>query len=70
MQGFQSVNEYLNNLMADINDPSYFQKSISPFVYVQINPHANDSHIEKFLNSPACHHRPYACQFKMKFEQF
>ena len=56
--------------MTDINDPSYFQKLISPFAYVQIDPHANDSHIEKFLNSPTCHHHHYACQSKMKFEQF
>ena len=37
---------------------------------MQIDPYANDSYIEKFLNSPACHHCPYACQSKMKFEQF
>ena len=70
LQGFQFVNEYLNNLMADINDPSYFLKSTSPLAYVQIDPYANGSHIEKFLNSPACHHCPYACQSKIKFEQF
>ena len=37
---------------------------------MQIDPYANDSHIEKFLNSPVCHHCPYACQSKMNFEQF
>ena len=30
----------------------------------------NDSNIEDFLKSPACHHQPYSCQAKMKFEQF
>ena len=70
LQGFQSVNEYLNNLMTDINNPSYFQRLVTPFAYVQIDPHIIDSHIERFFNSPACHHRPYACQSKMKFEQF
>ena len=70
LQGFQSVNEYLNNLITDLNNPSYFQRLVTPFVYLQINPYANDSHIEKFMNSPACHHCPYACQSKMKFEQF
>ena len=69
-QRFQFVNEYLSNFMADINNPSYFQKFISPFEYVQIIPSGNDSHIEKFLASPACNHRPYACQSKMKLEQF
>ena len=70
LQGFQSVNEYLNNLMTDINNPSYFQRLVTPFVYMKIDPYANDSLIEKFLNSPACHHHPYACQSKMKFEEF
>ena len=41
-----------------------------PFVYVQIDPTINNSHIEKFLQSPACHHHPYTCQAKMKFEKF
>ena len=27
-------------------------------------------HIEDFLNFPACHHCPYSCQAKMKFEKF
>ena len=70
LQGFQSVNEYLNNLITDINNPSYFRRLVTPFGYVQIDPYANDSHIKKFLNSPTCHHCPYACQSKMKFEKF
>ena len=52
LRGFQSVNEYLNNLITDINDPTYFQKLISPFDDVQITPLSNDTHIRKFLNSP------------------
>ena len=32
LQGFQSVDEYLSDLMTDINDPTYFQKLISPFI--------------------------------------
>ena len=70
LQGFQSVNEYLSDLMADINDPTYFQKLISPFGDVQITPLSNDTHIKKFLNSPACNFCPYACQSKMKLEQY
>ena len=62
LQGFQSVNEYLSNLMADINDPTYFQKLFSPL--------SNDTHIKKFLNSPTCSFHPYACELKMKPEQY
>ena len=70
LQGFQSVAEYLSDLMADINDPTYFQRLISPFSDVQVTPLSNDTHIKKFLNSPACSFCPYACQAKMKFEQY
>ena len=68
LQGFQSVNKYLNDLWTDINNPSYFWQLFIPFAYVLIDPTLNDSHIENFLTSPACHHHPYACQVKMKFE--
>ena len=60
LQGFQSVNKYLNDLWTDINNPSYFWQLFIPFAYVQIDPTANDSHIENFLKSPTCHHCPYA----------
>ena len=64
------MNDYLNNLITDINDPTYFQRLILPFVDVQITPLSNNTHIRKFLNSPACSFCPYACQSKMKFEQY
>ena len=70
LQGFQSVDRYLKDLLADINDPTYFQKLITPFHDVQVTPLTNDSKIIKFLNSPACSFCPYACQAKMKFEQY
>ena len=70
LQGFQSVDEYLSDLMADINDCTYFQRLISPFSDVQVTSLSNDTHIKKFLNSPACIFCPYACQSKMKFEQY
>ena len=44
LQGFQSVNEYLNNLMTDMNNASYYQRLVTPFAYVKIDPYANDSH--------------------------
>ena len=69
-QGFQSVNKYLNDLWTDINNSSHFWQLFILFALVIIDPTINDSCIENFLKSPACHHRPYAFQAKMKFEQF
>ena len=70
LRGFQSMNEYLKDLIEDINNPTYFQRLVSPFDNVQITPLSNDMVIWKFLNSPACEVHPYACQSKMKLEQF
>ena len=70
LQGFQSVNKYLNDLWMDIDNPSYFWHLFIPFVHVLIDPTINDSHIENFLKSPTCHHCPYACQMKIEFECF
>ena len=70
LQGFQSVNEYLNDLIRDIDNPTYFQRLTSLFDDVQITPLSNETAIWKFLNSPACKVHPYACQSKMKFEQY
>ena len=68
LQGFQSVSNYLDNLWTDVNNPSYFWHSFIPFAHVLIDPTINDSHIEDLLKSLACHHCPYSCQVKMKFE--
>ena len=70
LQGFQSVDTYIKDLMTDIANPTYFRKLISPFHDVQITPCTNESNIIKFLNSPRCTYCPYACQSKMKFEQY
>ena len=69
LRGFQSVNEYLKDLIRDINNPTYFQKIVSPFNHFQITPLSNNTIIWQFLNSPACKVNPYACQSKMKLEQ-
>ena len=68
LHGFQSVSNYLDDLWTDVNNPSYFWHLFIPFACVLIDPTINDSHIEDFLKSPACHHHPYSCQAKMKFE--
>ena len=70
LKGFQSVNEYLKDLIKDINNPTYFQKIVSPFNNFQITPLSNETVIWKFLNFPACKVNPYACQSKMKLEQY
>ena len=61
LQGFQSVNRYLNDLWTDVNNPAHFQQLFLSFGCVVIDPTINDSHIEKFLKSPACNQHPYAC---------
>ena len=56
--------------MTDINDPTYYQRLISPFRDVQITPLSNNTCIMKFLSSPECNFCPFARQAKMKFEQY
>ena len=70
LQGFQSVDKYIKDLMTDINDLTYFQKLITPFHDVQVTPLSTDDTIRKFLISSACHSNPHACQAKLKFEQY
>ena len=54
----------------DIDNPAYFHRLVSLFNNVQITPPSNEMAIWKFLNSPACKVHPYACQSKMKLEQY
>ena len=70
LRGFQSVDKYLKDLILDIDNPTYFQRLVSPFDNVQITPLSNETAIWKFLNSPACKVHPYACQSKMNLEQY
>ena len=70
LQGFQSVDNYINDLITDINNPTYFQKLIAPFCDIQVTPLSTHDTIRTFLTSPACHSHPHACQAKMKFEQY
>ena len=68
--GFQSVNNYLDNLWTDIQDPYYFWYLFVPIAHIIINPTINNSHIENFLKSRACAQCPYSCQAKIQFEKF
>ena len=70
LQGFQSVDNYIKDIMVDINNPTYFQRLISPFHGILITPLPNETNIIKFLKSPHCSLCPFACCSKMKFEQY
>ena len=70
LRGFQSVNEYLKDLIRDINNAAYFQRIVSPFSNFQITPLPNETVIWKFLNSTVCKFNPYPCKSKMKLEQY
>ena len=70
LQGFQSVENYIKNLITDINNPDYFQRLIAPFCDRQVTPLSTHDTKRTFLSSPECHSHPHACQTKMKFEQF
>ena len=70
INGFQTVNSYLDNLWMDIQNLYYYQYLFVPIAHININPTVNDSHIEKFINSCMCVQCPYECQAKMKFEKF
>ena len=66
LQGFQSVDAYIRNLMTDIADPTYFRILVAPFHDTQFTFGTNKSNIMKFLNSTRCADHPYACHSKNK----
>ena len=70
LKGFQSVNQYLEDLTKDLNNPGYFQRLIYPVKTFQITPLSNESTIQKFFNFVMCQTNPYGCKSKLKFEQY
>ena len=54
INGFQTVNKYLDDLWTDLQNLSYFQYLFTPIAYVKIDPTINNSHIDRFLNSCEC----------------
>ena len=64
------MDNYIKNLITDINNLTYFQRLIAPFHDSQVPPLSTHDTIRTFLSSPACRSHPHACQAKMKFEQF
>ena len=70
LKGFQSVNQYLEDLTKDLNNPGYFQRHIYPVKTFQITPLSNESTIQKFFSLVACQSNPYGCKSKLKFKQY
>ena len=70
LKGFQSVYQYLEDLIKDLNNPRYFQKLLYPVKTFQITPLLNESTIQKFFNSVMCLNNPYGCKSKLKFKQY
>ena len=70
LKGFQSVYQYLEDLINDLNNPRYFQRLIYPVKTFWITPLSNESTIQKFFNSVMCRNNPYGCKSKLKFEQY
>ena len=70
LQGFQMVDTYIKNLMIDIANPAYFKRLVAPFHNTPFIFGNNNSDVMKFLKSPGCADRPYACRSKLQFDQF
>ena len=70
LQGFQTVDTFIKDLMVDIANPAYFEKLIEPFHNTPFIIGTNQTIIAKFLVSPSCVLRPYACRSKLHFDQF
>ena len=64
LQGFQSVDTYIKNLMRDVANPIYFDWLIAPFQTAPSLLGTNDSNVIKFLASPLCKARPLCMSFK------
>ena len=70
LQGFQTVDTFIKDLMIDIANPAYFEKLVDPFHNTPFIIGTNQTNIVKFLMSPGCVLRPYACHSKLHFDQF
>ena len=70
LQGFQSVDTYIKNLMIDIANPIYFDQLVAPFQDAPLLLGTNNLRVMTFLASPICRAQPNACHSKLKFDQF
>ena len=69
LQGFQSIDTYIQNLLLDIANPTYYKKLIAPYHNIPPIITSNWSVIG-FLKSSGCSEHPYACHVKLKFDHF
>ena len=69
LQGFQSIDTYIQNLLLDIANPTYYKKLIAPYHNIPSIITSNWSVIG-FLKSSGCSEHPYACRAKLKFDHF
>ena len=69
LQGFQSVNTYIHDLLLDIANPNYYKKLIAPYHNIPPIITSNWS-VAGFLKSSGCSERPYASCSKLKFDYF
>ena len=58
INGFQSVQDYLDNLWADICNPYNYQYLFVPIAHMHIDPTANDSPIANFMKTLHVHTMP------------
>ena len=65
LQGFQSVDAYIKNLMIDIANPAYLRRLVVPFHNTPSIFGTNNMNVLKFLKSPGCADSPYACHSKL-----
>ena len=70
LQGFQTVDTFIKDLIVDIANPVYYEKLIDPFHNTPFIIGTNQTNIAKFLMSPGCMLPPYACHSKLHFDQF
>ena len=70
LQGFQLVDAYISNLMRDIANSAYFRRLVAPFHDTPFIFGTNESTVMKFLKSPGCVARNYACHSKLKFDKY
>ena len=56
--------------MIDIANPVYFKRLVTPFYNAPFIYGTNNTNVIRFLKSPGCKARPYACCSKLKFDQF
>ena len=56
--------------MIDIANSAYFRRLVAPFHDTPFIFGTNNSNVMQFLKSPGCIDHPYACQSKLKFDQF